>query len=168
MKSSLQIRLLSAAVPVCLALGLGWAFSASPLGQILKPLQSEFQTSSDSSSEISEQSNPLTVQSGQRVVHVTGADFEDQVLKSNVPVLVDFYADWCGPCQLQDPVLHELAREIDTAKIVKVNIDDNHDLVSRFQVVSIPTLLIFKNGRYVARYTGFTSKKQLKAILARA
>ena len=106
--------------------------------------------------------------SGDGVVHVTATDFEEQVLRSSVHVLVDFYADWCSLCKLQAPVLDELAREIDTAKIVKVKIDDNHDLVSRFQIGSIPTLLIFKNGQFVARYTGFASKTQLKAILARA
>ncbi len=91
--------------------------------------------------------------------------FDDQVLKSDVPVLVDFYADWCGPCQLQAPIFDELAGEIETAKIVTVNVDDNPELATRYQISSIPTLLLFKNGRVVARHMGLASKNQVKALL---
>ncbi len=91
--------------------------------------------------------------------------FDDQVLKSDVPVLVDFYADWCGPCQLQAPILDELASEIGTARIVKVNVDDNPELAARYQISSIPTLLLFKNGHLVARHLGLASKSQVKALL---
>ncbi len=166
MKSSKQNHLFSTVVTVCLALGVGWFLSAFPFGRTFSWADSERQAldASDSSVLLA----PVAVHSGDGVVHVTATDFEEQVLRSSVPVLVDFYADWCGPCKFQAPVLDELAREIDTAKIVKVNIDDDHDLVSRFQIGSIPTLLIFKNGQFVARYTGFASKTQLKAILARA
>ena len=92
--------------------------------------------------------------------------FDDQVLKSDVPVLVDFYADWCGPCQLQAPILDELAGEIETAKIVTINVDDNPELATRYQISSIPTLLLFKNGHVVARHLGLASKSQVKALLA--
>ncbi len=106
------------------------------------------------------------VQSTVGTVRVSESSFDNQVLKSDVPVLVDFYAEWCGPCHVQAPILDDLAQEIETAKIVKVDVDENRQLATRFQISSIPTLLVFKNGQVVSRHQGVASKEQLKALLA--
>ena len=97
---------------------------------------------------------------------ITAANFENEVLRSDKPVLLDFYADWCGPCKMLSPVLHELAEEKSgTLKVGKVNVDEQMDLARQFRVVSIPTLIIFKNGQEVQRMVGVTSKEELKDAL---
>lgn len=101
----------------------------------------------------------------QGVVHVGEDDFERVVLDSDVPVLVDFYADWCAPCRQLAPVLEELARETPGAKVVKVDVDDNPALASEFGISSIPSLLVFKNGRLAARKIGGAGKGELRAML---
>ena len=89
-------------------------------------------------------------------------NFESEVTKSDKPVLVDFWAEWCGPCKMIAPVLDEIAKEKGSAvKVAKVNIDDNQSLSFRFNVRAIPTLLFFKNGQVVDQVTGMTSKKDL-------
>jgi thioredoxin 1 len=101
------------------------------------------------------------------VVHSSAKSFADDVLRADVPVLVDFYADWCGPCRLLAPALEELAEETQDAKIVKVNVDDDPDLAAEYQVSSIPTLLVFEDGRVVDRHVGLASKSQLRGLLDR-
>ena len=89
-------------------------------------------------------------------------NFEQEVLKSEKPVLVDFYADWCGPCQMMGPVIEEISEELDgKAKVGKINVDENPDIAVEYNVMSIPTLIIFKNGKEVKRYVGVTSKEEL-------
>lgn len=89
-------------------------------------------------------------------------NFEQEVLKSEKPVLVDFYADWCGPCQMMGPVIEEISEELDgKAKVGKINVDENPDVAVEYNVMSIPTLIIFKNGKEVKRYVGVTSKEEL-------
>ena len=107
-----------------------------------------------------------TVHSTAGTVKVTESSFDDQVVKSEMPVLVDFYAEWCAPCHVQTPILDRLAQEIETAKIVKVDIDESQQLATRYEISSIPTLLVFKNGQVVSRHQGVASKEQLKALLA--
>ena len=99
------------------------------------------------------------------VVHASEATFRQQVLQSEVPVLVDFYARWCGPCKSLAPTLDQLAAETPQAKVVKVDIDDNPELAERYGVQSVPSLMVFHRGRIVARQTGAVSKTRLRALL---
>ena len=92
----------------------------------------------------------------------TTDNFETEVLNAEKPVLVDFWAVWCGPCQMMAPILHELETEMPDVQIGKVNVDEQMDLARQFRVVSIPTLIIFKNGQEVQRMVGVTSKEELK------
>lgn len=93
---------------------------------------------------------------------LTDANFEAEVLKSELPVLVDFWAVWCGPCKMQDPILEEAAKELDgRIKIGKVNVDENPNTASKYGIMSIPTLMIFKNGEVVKQFIGVQSKETL-------
>jgi thioredoxin 1 len=100
-----------------------------------------------------------------RVLHADLESFEQIVLDSEVPVLVDFYADWCRPCQLLAPTLDELAREMPDAKIVKVNVDQSPQLAGHFGISSIPALMVFKEGKLVASRLGLVDKASLKQLL---
>ena len=96
------------------------------------------------------------------IIDLTKENFQAEVTKSDKPVLVDFWAVWCGPCQMMAPILHELETEMPDVQIGKVNVDEQMDLARQFRVVSIPTLIIFKNGQEVQRMVGVTSKEELK------
>lgn len=106
-----------------------------------------------------------TVALGSRIEHVDLDSFREKVLESEVPVLVDFYADWCRPCKALGPVLEELARETPGAKIVKVNVDREPELADRFGIESIPSLIVFREGRSSGRHSGVASKAALKRLL---
>jgi len=99
------------------------------------------------------------------VLHADLKNFEEIVLDSKEPVLVDFYADWCRPCQMLSPTLDELARETPDARIVKVNVDKSPELAKQFGVRSIPALMIFKNGDLVSKRQGIVDKGTLKRLL---
>lgn len=100
------------------------------------------------------------------IVTATESNFQDEVLRSAQPVLVDFWAEWCGPCKMIAPVLDELAAEYNgRVKIAKVNIDENQNLAAQFRVTAIPTLLVFKNGQVTEQMVGAKSKRDLKASL---
>lgn len=95
-------------------------------------------------------------------IKLNSENFEKEVLKSEKPVLVDFYADWCGPCNAMAPVIEELATELDgKAKVGKINVDENSDIAVEYNVMSIPTLIIFKNGKEEKRLVGLRDKEEL-------
>lgn len=103
------------------------------------------------------------------VLQISDASFEQEVLQSNVPVLLDFWAPWCGPCRMVAPVLDELAAHYgEQVKIVKMNIDDNMATPAKFGVRSIPTLLLFKNGEVVATQVGALPQTQMQAFVDQA
>lgn len=95
----------------------------------------------------------------------TDAKFEEEVLKSDKPVLVDFWAPWCGPCQMMGPVIDELSEEHEGAKIGKLNVDENGQTAEKYNVMSIPTLIIFKEGKEARTFTGVTAKEELVKAL---
>ena len=95
------------------------------------------------------------------IIDLTKENFQAEITKSDKPIRVDFWAVWCGPCQMMAPILHELETEMPDVQIGKVNVDEQMDLARQFRVVSIPTLIIFKNGQEVQRMVGVTSKEEL-------
>ncbi len=96
----------------------------------------------------------------------TDQNFEAEVLKSEKPVLVDFWAAWCGPCQMMGPIIEELAKEMGNKyKVGKLNVDENRETVARYGIMSIPTLMIFKNGKPVKQLVGVQAKENLKGEL---
>lgn len=99
------------------------------------------------------------------LLKLTRDNFENEALNSEIPVLVDFYAEWCGPCRMLGPVIDEIAEEADSFKVAKINIDEQPELATKYQVMSVPTLVVFKNGEVVNRITGVTSKQKIMDML---
>ena len=96
-------------------------------------------------------------------ITITEKNFEEEVINSNIPVLVDFWATWCGPCRMLAPVIEEIAEEYEKEiKVGKVNVDEERDLAMRFGIESIPTVLLFKAGKIVSKSVGFRTKEQLE------
>lgn len=102
----------------------------------------------------------------EKVIVLTSENFEKEVLQSAKPVLVDFWASWCGPCRMLAPVIDELAEENDGIKVCKVNVDEQEELAAAFGIMSIPTVLAFKNGKAINQAVGVQSKQMLLQMLA--
>ncbi len=102
------------------------------------------------------------------VTELSSSNFEQEVLQSSQPVLVDFWAPWCGPCRMIGPVVEELAGENTSLKVAKINIDDAQDIASTYGVSSIPTLMIFKNGDVIDRFVGVQPKSRLQEAVDQA
>ncbi|MEI7448732.1 MAG: thioredoxin [Desulfomonile sp.] len=104
----------------------------------------------------------------ENLVHVTDGDFELQILKSEVPVLVDFWAAWCGPCRTVGPVVEELASEYaGKVKMAKINVDENNQTPKRYGVRGIPTLMLFKDGQVVDQIVGAVPKSRIEELLSK-
>lgn len=98
-------------------------------------------------------------------IHINKENFQQEVLHSDKPVLVDFWASWCGPCQMVLPIMDEIADERSDIKVCKINVDEQKELVRQFRVMSIPTLAVFKNGEMVNRSTGAKPKEQILQMI---
>ena len=98
-------------------------------------------------------------------LNFTDQNFNEEVLKSDKPVLVDFWAPWCGPCRVQGPIIEELSKEVSGIKVGKLNVDENNQIAMQYGVMSIPTLIVFKNGQVVEQMVGVQQKDLLKKKL---
>ena len=102
----------------------------------------------------------------ENIINVTDSTFDDEVIKSELPVLLDYWAEWCGPCKMIAPILDDIANEyVGKIKVAKINIDDNPNIPAKFGVRGIPTLMIFKSGSIEATKVGALSKSQLSAFI---
>lgn len=99
------------------------------------------------------------------IIDITNENFENEVVRSEIPVLVDFWAEWCGPCRMIAPIVHEIAEHRSDIKVCKVNVDNNPQLCNQFGIDSIPTLLLFKNGEVSAKSIGYSNKAVLESFI---
>ena len=95
------------------------------------------------------------------VLKITNSNFNEEVLSSDKTTIVDFYADWCGPCKMMSPIIDKIAEENDNIKVVKINVDEAQDVAMKYNVMSIPTIIVFKNGMEYKRFVGVTSKSEI-------
>jgi thioredoxin 1 len=103
------------------------------------------------------------------VEHINDSDFDAKVLKQTGLVLVDFWAAWCGPCKMIAPILEQIADEMkDTVKVVKMNVDDNQQIASKYRIMSIPTLILFKDGKLIEQLVGVRPKEQIKKLIEKS
>lgn len=98
-------------------------------------------------------------------IHITKQNFQEEVLKSDKPVLLDFWASWCGPCRMVGPIIDEIANERQDVKVGKINVDEQPELAAQFQIMSIPTLMVIKDGKIINKATGARPKQQILAMI---
>lgn len=99
------------------------------------------------------------------VLEINNSNFEEEVLKSEKAVLVDFYAEWCGPCKMLAPVIDQIAKENEDIKVAKINVDEAQELAEKYGVMSIPTLVVIKNGEEIKRQVGLASKTEILGMI---
>jgi len=99
------------------------------------------------------------------VIHISKENFQQEVLASDKPVLVDFWASWCGPCKMLSPIIDEIAQENPQIKVCKINVDEQPELAAQFQIMSIPTMMVFKGGKVVNSASGARPKNQILSLL---
>ena len=99
------------------------------------------------------------------MIKITNENFEEEILKSDRIVLIDFYADWCAPCKMLSPIIEQVDEENNDIKVVKINVDELQDIAIKYEVMSIPTLVVIKNGQEVNRSIGFVSKSQILELV---
>ena len=95
------------------------------------------------------------------VLKITSENFESEVINSKEPVMIDFFANWCGPCKMMSPVIDEIAEELQNIKVGKINVDENQELTMKYDVMSIPTIVIIKDGKEIKRFVGVQDKENL-------
>ena len=95
------------------------------------------------------------------VLKITSENYKKEVLESDKAVLIDFYADWCGPCRIMGPIIDEIAEEMDSIKVGKINVDENQDLAMKYNVMSIPTIVLIKNGEVSKIFVGVRDKNEI-------
>ena len=100
-----------------------------------------------------------------KVIKINSNEFEEKVKKSNNKILVDCYADWCGPCKMLSPIIDEVSEEIDTCEFYKLNVDEAGEIAAEYGIMSIPTILIFENGELKSQTAGFMSKSELIELI---
>ena len=98
-------------------------------------------------------------------IHITKQNFQEEVVQSSKPVLLDFWASWCGPCRMVSPIVEEIAQERPDVKVCKINIDEQRELAEQFQIMSIPTLMVVRDGRVVRQAVGARPKNQILSML---
>ena len=95
------------------------------------------------------------------VLKITNNNFEEEVLNSDKPVIIDFYADWCGPCKIMSPIIDNIAEENTDIKVGKVNVDESQEIAIKYNIMSIPTIIVFKDGKEYKKFVGVTSKENI-------
>ena len=156
-----------AATPACLSWdGIGRLSGPSPMGPATNT-ERRTKLATMPATKAEKKAGPASRRSQRRMEEVGEADFQRRVLKSDLPVLVDFYADWCVPCKKLAPVLNQVARETAGARVMKVNVDRNPRLAAHYGIRSIPSLMVFDGGKVTAQFVGVPKKEQLHQKMAK-